>query len=247
MFGVLAQVLVSFAFLVFNVLLLLLILRLNPKSDTKLGQVDTSEKKRDYGHGLDPSAILTQEFEYARATASEAMQDRHKMVNFYLIIAGVAVSGVLATLSRDTHLSQSAGAILLWALCGIGWLYFLKLVRLRQAWHDSARAMNQIKEFCIEHNSSFDPQVLRTAFRWQARTLPAPHKPWTLFFYSAALIGFLNSAAFVSGGVLLNLEAVQSFPLPALGALMALGLLFFIWHIWLYFAFLEPEKEGKVT
>jgi hypothetical protein len=119
----------------------------------------------------------------------------------------------------------------------------LKLIRLRQAWHDSARAMNQIKDFYIQHVE--DPEMLRSAFRWKTETLPPPDKPWTVFFYSAMLIGFLDSVAYVAGGALLALDATLSYPLFVLGQLALLGSVFFALHVCLYFAFLQPKPSKK--
>jgi len=169
------------------------------------------------------------------------------MVNFYLLLAGVAASGVVAVLGQQPGLPTSAGTVLLWLLCGVGWVYFLAIIRLRQAWHDSARAMNQIKEFYFQHTSELDGDVLRTAFRWQPHTLPAPGKPWTIYFYAAMLIALLNTAAYVGGGALLDLEAVRSAPLPVLGSLALFGLAFFAFHVWLYFAFLKPKGGAHAS
>ena len=171
------------------------------------------------------------------------------MVNFYLLVAGVLVSGVVAVLSRETKLPIAAGTMLLWLLCGIGWLYFLKIIRLRQAWHDSARAMNQIKDFYFHHAEGFEAETLRQAFRWKTQTLPPPDKPWTVFFYSAMLIGFLDSAAYVVGGALLSMNLAQPASVLALplGLLCILGLAFFAFHVWLYFAFLRGKPAGAAT
>jgi hypothetical protein len=235
------SVLVSLAFLVANVLILLAILALNRRVGARSSGAATPAQGAPGQNLLDVSDILGWEFAYARTTASEAMQDRHTMVNFYLLVAGVVASGVVAVLGQSPGLPKAAGTVLLWLLCGIGWLYFLKIIRLRQAWHDSARAMNQIKEFYIQHAKAFDPDVLRAAFRWQAHTLPAPDKPWTLFFYSALLIGFLDSVAYLAGGALLDLTATRACPLLVLGPLALFGLAFFAFHVWLYFAFLKPQ------
>ena len=107
--------------------------------------------------------------------------------------------------------------------------------------------MNQTKEFYIQHTQALEPDVLRNAFRWQAHTLPAPDKPWTVFFYSVMLIGLLDSAAYVAGGALLDLTATRSFPLFAPGSLALFGLAFFALHVWLYFAFLKPKPSGETT
>ncbi len=237
------QIYISFAFLVTNVLILLVILALNRRTGASSSQPYTPAPVSSDQKHLEASDILGWEFEYARTTASEAMQDRHTMINFYLLAVGVVGSGVIALLGQDVdaNLPKATGTLLLWLLCGVGWVYFLKLIRFRQAWHDSARAMNQIKDFYVQHAKDFEPEMLRDAFRWKTETLPPPDKPWTAFFYSAMLIAFLDSAAYVAGGALLSLDATGSPPLSVLGPLALFGLAFFAFHVWLYFAFLKPK------
>ena len=238
---------ISFGFLIVNGVILSVILALNRRAGPRpLPPAPPSSEPPGEGH-LDPSDILDWEFEYARTTASEAMEQRHTMVNFYLLVAGVAASGVIAVLGESSNLPKAVGTLLLWLLCGIGWLYFLAIIRLRQAWHDSARAMNQIKEFYFQHTQNLSRDVLRSAFRWQAHTLPAPGKPWTVFFYSAMLIAFLDSAAYVAGGLLLNSGPTGSRPVPVLVPLILFGLGFFAFHVWLYFAFLKPSPPRETV
>ena len=238
---------ISFGFLIVNGVILSVILALNRRPGSRpLPPAPPSSEPPGKGH-LDPSDILGWEFEYARTTASEAMEQRHTMVNFYLLVAGVAASGVIAVLGASSNLPKAVGTLLLWLLCGIGWLYFLAIIRLRQAWHDSARAMNQIKEFYFQHAREPERSMLRSAFRWQAHTLPAPGKPWTVFFYSAMLIAFLDSAAYVAGGLLLVRDPTGSPPVPVLGLLILCGLGFFAFHAWLYFAFLKPGPPREAV
>jgi hypothetical protein len=236
---------ISFGFLIMNGVILSLILTLNRRAGSRPHQAAPPPSEPPAEGHLDPSNILDWEFEYARTTASEAMEQRHIMVNFYLLVAGVAASGVIAVLGESSNLPKAVGTLLLWLLCGIGWLYFLAIIRLRQAWHDSARAMNQIKEFYFQHTQNLSRDVLRSAFRWQAHTLPAPGKPWTVFFYSAMLIAFLDSAAYVAGGLLLDRGPTGSPPVPVLGLLILFGLGFFALHVWLYFAFLKPRAPRE--
>jgi hypothetical protein len=236
----LTSVAISFGFLILNILVMRVILVLNRRPSSKPPPSpppdSTSIIKPLYS-----ADILKLEFEYARFTASEAMQDRHTMVNFYLLAFGVIATGVLAILSREADLPQSIGTLLLWILCAVGWLYFLKITRLRQAWHDSAQAMNQIKEFFIQHDDHFDPEELRTAFRWQAHTLPPSDKPWTVFFYSAVLIALLDSMAYVLGAALLDLGLSHTIPRIDIGLYLLFGIGFLAFHIWLYFALLKPK------
>ncbi len=207
--------------------------------------------------GLDPSDILAWEFQYARTTASEALQDRHTMMNFYFIIAGgVILGGGLVSLSMPKVLAGGpikippftyVGTILLWLVCIVGWLYFLKLIRLRQAWRESARAMNQIKDFYLEHATRFSAEELVQAFRWRTETLPPPEKRWTVFFYSATLIALLDSVTFVAGGALLNLFPLfQKRIAPwIIASLVILGLTMFFFHLVMYDEFLRKEKEEE--
>ena len=234
-----SSVAISLGFLIANVLVMLLILALNRRPGPKPHPPPPAPEKPPSVKPMHAADILVMEFEYARFTASEAMQDRHTMVNFYLLAFGVIATGVLAILSREADLPQSIGTLLLWILCAVGWLYFLKIIRLRQAWHESARAMNQIKEFFIQHDENLEPDELRTAFRWQKHTLPPPDKPWTVFFYSALLIAFLDSMAYVLGAALLDLNFSPIIPRGDLGLFLLFGLGFFAVHIWFYFAFLK--------
>lgn len=239
MMSILTNVAIAFGFLITNILVLRLILALNRRPSPV--PPPPPPKELPLTRPLYSADILKLEFEYARLTASEAMRDRHTMVNYYLLAFGVIATGVLGILSREADLPLSIGTLLLWILCAVGWLYFLKIIRLRQAWHESARAMNQIKDFFIHHDQHFQPEELRPAFRWQAHTLPSPDKPWTVFFYSALLITLLDSMAYILGAVLLDLNLSRIIPPENLGFYLVFGIGFFAFHIWLYFAFLKDN------
>jgi hypothetical protein len=64
-------------------------------------------------------------------------------------------------------------------------------VRLRGSWHESIRAMNQIKEFYIQQ---FPKEGLADAFRWRSSTIPASYKPWSLSFMLAGQVALLDGA-----------------------------------------------------
>jgi hypothetical protein len=196
--------------------------------------------------GLDPKGLLTAEFEYARITASEAMNDRHTVVNFYLLLTGVVVSAVVALINAGQSGSSLGRALplvamaLLWALCIVGWLYLLQIIRLRQAWRDSALAMTQIKEFYIRRVALFSPLEFSQAFRWRLATLPPANKLWTIHFFSAALIALLNSLVYVGGGLLYGLSvglAPQQWVWAAPG-LALLGVVLFALALHMYVVFL---------
>jgi hypothetical protein len=242
---VVVQLFFSTAFLGINAAVLLLILRDNRRKRTPPRE-PAPPAPPSAEHGPLPAVdILSWEFEYTRVTASEAMEQRHTMVNFYLLAAGVVASGVLAVLAGETALPPVVGAVLLWLLCGIGWIYFLSIIRLRQSWHESVRAMNAIKDFYVRHAEGFEPDVLRSAFRWRSETLPEPDKPWSVFHYSALLIALIDSVAYVAGGLLLNWGLSTPILLPVTGYLALLGVAFFALHAWLYTAFLKRDRPSE--
>ncbi len=226
-------------FLVLNVAILLAVLAMNRRAQSCLTSKDTPPPRTPKEGILDASSILGWEYGYAQTTASEAMRDRHTMINFYLLAATIVASGLLASLQGESATPRVVGTAFLWLLTCIGWFFFLKLIRLRQAWHESARVMNEIKSFYINHSKKLPPEVLQQAFLWRSDTLPAPDKPWTLFFFSAMLVGFLDSVAFVAGGLLLSLSAPPICFLFVVGTLVVLGLAFLAFHAWMYFALLK--------
>lgn len=191
--------------------------------------------------------ILEWEFDYIKTTASEAMRDRHTMINFYLIITGIITSGVINLLKKDSGIPVIVGTSLLWILCIMGLFYFLKIIRLRQAWHDSARAMNRIKKsFTLNAGNE---KLLKDIFLWDEKSLPDANTRWNVFHYSAMFIGFINSAAYVSGSILL-------YPVePGIPRLVSLsitwwywlciiifGLILFCLHDFMYQKFVNPSS-----
>jgi len=142
--------------------------------------------------------LLLKEFEYIQSTATQAMNDRHTMVNFFLFITAGVVSiigsSVLKLSGEEfTPFKESFLIAIAFFLNIIGWLYFMHLIRLRQAWWSSAEAMNQIKEFYIT-NGRVPDDIARTAFLWDSRTVPRAGKKSNVFYYSAMVISFVSSA-----------------------------------------------------
>lgn len=143
------------------------------------------------------SNILIQEFEYIRETAKQAMSDRHTMVNYFLLITG----GILTIIGSQFfklegtvpgNVSFGMLTILAVVINIIGWIYFMHIIRLRQAWCSSAAAMNQIKEFYII-NGRVPDDLARSAFLWDSKTLPKAGKKSNVFYYSAMLISFISA------------------------------------------------------
>lgn len=235
------QMTLALVFLLLNILGVLAVLGLNRRADGKPSPPRPRPAVTSGADLLEPADILGKEYQYAHSTASEAMRDRHQMINFYLVFVGVVTSGVIAIVREESGSGQTLGTALLWLLCSVGWLYFLKIIRLRQAWYESILAMNQIKEFYIQNAKGMSAEALRSAFRWQPTTLPAPHKPWTLFFLSAMTIAFLDGIAFFLGGLLLNAANAAAEPWPVLGGLAAMAVALMAFYAWMYREFLRER------
>ena len=179
---------------------------------------------------LDPEKILELEFEYARTTAEQAQDDRTAIMTLYLILVG----GVGSAIAAITQISSTPGfnvphgvLALVFFLLGItGFFTVMKLVRLRQAWNDSALAMNQIKDFYLERFPE-----LNKAFHWKTATIPAPGKPWTITFNLVLLVAIIDSIAmgvaayFTDWRVPSGEYAIATF----------VAVVFGFWQLWYYF------------
>ena len=184
--------------------------------------------------------ILAWEFEYARVTASEAMRDRHVMINFFIVIFGISVTGIVAYSKEIAIWQPYSGMLQLWFLSSVGIFYLLILIQLRAAWHDSALAMNKIKEFCI-NNNTIEANKLSEAFRWRLASVPKANKLWNVFFYSAAFIAFMSSAAFACGVALLGHKAgITHYYLFSISVIY----LFILFSIFLFFYYKALETAG---
>ena len=178
---------------------------------------------------LEPQEILRLEYEYAEKTAMQAQEDRTTVVNLYLFLVGGAGSVALAL----SQLSDRGPALppyvasLLFAVLGlIGFFAVVKLVRLRQAWYDSALTMGQIRDFYLARFPELAP-----AFRWRTETIPPPGKPWTITFNLALLVMLIDSLSEAAAAYFLGFHIPGGDWLAPLFA----AIVFLLWQIWFYF------------
>ncbi|MBE7534481.1 MAG: hypothetical protein HS124_01950 [Anaerolineales bacterium] len=142
--------------------------------------------------------ILKEEFNYIAQTAAQANEDRARVSSFYFVSVGSLIAALfgaqflnLDVLALEFKLAISAVFFLL-TLLGVS--VILQLARLRLAWYESALAMNQIKEFAVEHNHD-----LAEAFRWTTRTLPPRYKTASISFYQAREAAILSGVTCFAG------------------------------------------------
>ena len=186
------------------------------------------------------STLLLHEFNYIRETAAQAMNDRHTMVNYFIVITGAFLAiigsrffGANDIFANTKYISIIVGASVV--INFIGWIYFMHLIRLRQAWWDSASAMNQIKEFFII-NGRVPDDIARSSFLWDSKTLPNAGKKSNVSYYSTMLISFVSSVVLLFASWLVSPESqINSISLFT----CLLGLYHFIFQILCYSLFLD--------
>lgn len=171
--------------------------------------------------------MLLEEFNYASVAAYQAMEDRTRMFNIYLLLIGVIASGLGAIYqlggSANTYLRPMAIVLLL--ITGIvGIAFFVKLIRLRQAWRESVICMNVIKEFYIRQFQQQMPGIER-AFRWRLKSIPAGERLGSTTFIVCFTVALLESTCFAGAAfVLANnapLFAGQVYPYLIAAAVLA--------------------------
>lgn len=184
---------------------------------------------------IDADQLLTAEFQYIAQTAFQANEDRARVSTFYMVTLGSLVaalfSGQLDTVGDPADINRGF-AMLFLAVSLFGLLTLLQLVRLRQAWRESALAMNQIKQFYIEHYLDLP---LNDALRWQNVNLPALYKPWSIGFLQMLQVAILSGVTFGTAVLFLGFATGQSY----WGLAIILGLLFAILQVFLYWRLLR--------
>jgi Na+/melibiose symporter-like transporter len=143
---------------------------------------------------LNNDEILKAEYNYIANTVFQANEDRSRVASFYFVSVGSLVAAILSSLFSVDNLKNIALAFsgLFLVLTILGALTLAQLARLRAAWHESVQAMNQIKDFYIEHNKEIEP-----AFKWRLKTLPSTDKPFSianLMAVEVSLLGAITSA-----------------------------------------------------
>ncbi len=139
--------------------------------------------------------ILKAEYDYIASTVFQANEDRSKVASFYFVSVGSLVAAILSAIFSTSNLKNVSFAFsgLFVVLTILGALTLAQLARLRAAWHESAQAMNQIKEYYISHNKEIEP-----AFKWRAGTLPPTDKPFSIANLTAVEVALLGAITIAS-------------------------------------------------
>ena len=142
---------------------------------------------------LNATELLIAEYDYAAQCAFQAHEDRARVSSYYLVSAGTAVAAILGVQREDVMPSMRIGFAAIFALLFVvGLLTLLQMIRLRQAWFDSARAMNRIKEY---YQNLYREANLSSALAWTTSSLPPPNKFWSVAFLLALSVMIIDAAA----------------------------------------------------
>ena len=212
------------------------------------------------GHdsGLKIENMLLEEFNYAATTAYQAMEDRARMFNMYLLVVGILGSafGAIYPLGGGAARSfiQPIAAVVLFAAGVAGIAFFVLLIRLRQAFRQSLITMNVIKEFYIREFQKQMPSVVY-AFRWRLKGIPAGESRGSATYIVCHMVGFIAALCF-AGCVFMGNEllagAIPTTQIQSLGlwqSILAASMVFLVILVWLvayYRRALNAKDEQKI-
>ncbi|HLJ81184.1 MAG TPA: NUDIX domain-containing protein [Ktedonobacterales bacterium] len=200
--------------------------------------------------------ILLAEFNYASTTAYQAMEDRSRTFNLYLVIFGVLASGLGALYQLGNKLGPNTDLYALALLIAAGFMgvtFFVTLIRFRQAHRKSSIAMNVIKEYYIKHFEKTLPNV-KDAFYWRMNTLPKGEKFRNAAFMISSTVAMLGSLCFAAAAIVLSeilsgLASTNPFQLPPntlpyiIGAVVFIVV--FLLHV-VYYRWVLSEKKERL-
>lgn len=137
-------------------------------------------------------SIIAAEFDYIAQTAFQANEDRARAWQYFFVTFATLIAALLSTQldGIDRRQMYLTFVVIFVLLAVLGFMTIRQLARLRQAWLESARAMNQIKEQLIR-----DDPALAAYFRWTNATLPAPLKLTSFGFLQAVEVALLSGLA----------------------------------------------------
>ncbi len=167
------------------------------------------EGERQFDAGLRLDSMLLEEFNYAGVTAYQCMEDRARMFNLYLLLVGILASGLGAVYQLGDKVATYSQALALGLLLTTGVMgvaFFMKLIRLRQAYRECLIAMNVIKEYYIKHFAARVPDV-RDAFRWRLLTVPAGERFGSVTFVVCNTVALLASMCFAAAAIVVTAMA----------------------------------------
>ncbi|HKW23584.1 MAG TPA: hypothetical protein VJO13_19540 [Ktedonobacterales bacterium] len=162
---------------------------------------------------LKSDSILIAEFTYASGSAHEAVDDRARLFDRYLLIfGGVFVSGATAIYQLNQinakNFIEPLAAVAFAFMGLLGFAFLRTFVRLRQAFVGAMIEMSKIKEYYFHYLREQAPH-LSVAIGWRLMSVPETERTFTVSYLMAHLVATLDSVSF-GLGVFVLVEAIQS-------------------------------------
>lgn len=207
--------------------------------------------------GLKIENMLLEEYNYAATTAYQAMEDRARMFNMYLLVVGILGSafGAIYPLGGATRaIIQPIAAVVLFAAGVAGIAFFVLLIRLRQAFRQSLITMTVIKEFYIREFQQQMPAIVH-AFRWRLKGIPAGERAGSATFIVCHVVGFIAALCFAGCIFMANELLAGVFPATQIRSLalwqslvfaLAVFVVTLIWLVVYYRRALNAKDEQKI-
>lgn len=176
--------------------------------------------------------VIVAEFGYIAQTAFQANEDRARAWQYFFVTFATLLAALLSTqVSAGVRQQLYLAFVIIFGLLAVlGVITIAQLVRLRQAWLESVRAMNQIKERLIA-----DDPALAAYFRWRDTTVPAAFK-WRSFGFlqavAVALLSGLAAGAAVAFGALAGGAAVVPWAISLIAAASSAALILGLGYVW---------------
>lgn len=138
---------------------------------------------------LNTDEILSSEYQYISQNVFQANEDRSRVTSFYFVAVGSFVAAILGTGFEAAQSTISLAFFLLFlVLTFMGALTIAQLARLRAAWHEAVEAMDQIKEYYVQHIPE-----LESAFKWRAKHIPPTNKRYSIANLMAVEVALLSA------------------------------------------------------
>ncbi len=175
--------------------------------------------------------VLAAEHDYIAQTAFQANEDRARASQYFLVTFATLIAALLSVQIDGIDQSQLylTFVVIFVLLSALGLITLLELVRLRTAWLESVRAMNQIKARALEQ----DP-ALAGYFRWDSSNVPPAFKLRSLGFLQAVSVSLLSGLALgaaVAFGSLAGGAATVPWGLSLLAGLVCAGGLLLLGYV----------------
>lgn len=153
--------------------------------------------------------LIELEYVYIQDTINQAIQDRYKLLNFYIGLLTANITVAVTILSfNNTNLPAivlNGLAILFTLTSATGWVFLVMFVRLRQAWVESVVAMNKLKSYYRQ----IDSKSFNNTFLWNKDTVPTAYKPFSISFLISFLTSILSSGSLAISIYLIGIGRVE--------------------------------------